>query len=128
MSAMLNKGEAAKRIPEDSERSAQTKMVIEMPYEMAEFFLSGLEPKVDLPLGNYRYIAQTFQGRGPYFVTLFSSNDHIPVYSAYTLNHLQAAKLSTHTRGELGNDGRWRETPGLCCNFGWIPCTIYKNW
>ena len=91
---------------------------------MAEFFLRGLEPKADIPQGKYHYIEQMLDGKGPYFVTLFNGDEHNPVYSAYTIDPLQAEELSTNQRCDLDEKAIWRETPGLCCNFGWNPCTI----
>ena len=96
---------------------------------MAEFFLRGLGPKGYIPEAQYHYIEQMLDGtKGPYFVTLFNVDEHNPVYSAYTIDRLQAAKLSTNQRCDLKvNEATWRVTPGLCCNFGWDPCTIYNR-
>ena len=61
-------------------------------------------------------------GSGPYYATRYNTFNHIPVYSAYTVNPQQAVKLGTVTLKRP----KFFETPGLCSKFKLILCITYR--
>ena len=88
------------------------------------FYLGGRHPE-GLPYlpANTVDIGQMLEdGSGPYYATRYNTFNHIPVYSAYTVNPQQAVKLGTVTLKRP----KFFETPGLCSKVKLILCITYR--
>lgn len=57
----------------------------ELSPECREFLYMRTAPK-GLELPSIKYICQ-FHNKKPRYVTLYSTEDHVPIYSAYTFKH-----------------------------------------
>ena len=112
MSASIEKGEGARDIQENRTRIGKTSGrrflgIFSGGSPISKFYLQK-QPPTGFWSQNTIEISQKLpDGTGPYFVTLYDKDDHIPVYSAYTVAPAQAKGLPVE-RPKIN----WRKPPG----------------
>lgn len=113
LSASIDGREGARQTQENLKRIAADKRSKRAAAITTDSFYLGSQQPAGLPFeaANTVHIGQKLKdGSGPYYATLYNKVDHIPVYSAYTVNADQAKKLGTVT---MAKRPKFMETPGV---------------